>query len=62
MSDTNETILALELRVGILEDRLACAEPGVEEIRIEERLEEVRDELKSERYSHCEFLRMRGPG
>ncbi|KKM71045.1 hypothetical protein LCGC14_1434740, partial [marine sediment metagenome] len=27
MSDINTTILSLEIRVGILEDRLACVAP-----------------------------------
>ena len=62
MSDINTTILSLEMRVGILEDRLACADPGVEGDRVAGRLEEVQAELKKERASYYEFLRMRGPG
>ncbi|KKL84043.1 hypothetical protein LCGC14_1968650 [marine sediment metagenome] len=66
MSDINTTILSLEMRVGILEDRLACVEPGTvgnrEKDRVTKQLELVRAELKKERVSYYEFLRMRCPG
>ncbi len=65
MTDINTTILSLEIRAGILEDRLACVEPGTvgdrEEVRVTEQLEEVKAELKKEKAGYYEFLRMRGP-
>jgi len=62
MTDINTTILSLEIRVGILEDRLACVESAGEAIRVTEQLKDVRAELKKEKAEYYEFLRMRGPG
>ena len=66
MSEMNTTILSLQIRAGILEDRIACVEPGTvgsrEEERVTEQLDEVRAELGKELQSYHEFLRMRGPG
>ncbi len=65
MDDINTEILSLEIRVGILEDRLACAEPGTvgtrEKDRVTEQLELVQAELKKERVSYYEFLKYRCP-
>lgn len=66
MSDINTTILSLEIRAGVLEDRLACIAPGTvgdrcEEERVTEQLGEVRAELKKEKKSYYEFLHMRSP-
>ncbi|KKM04967.1 hypothetical protein LCGC14_1758880 [marine sediment metagenome] len=63
----NTTILSLEIRVGILEDRLACIErysnrSQRKRDRVTQQLEVVRAELKKEKESYYEFLRMRCPG
>lgn len=62
MNDINTTILSLEMRVGILEDRLACAKYGDEVDRVTKQLELVQAELKKEKISYYEFLEMRCPG
>ncbi len=62
------TIANLELRIGILEDRLATTpmtkgSPGaLERSMIDLHIEKLKQELLEERNSYREVMRMIGPG
>ena len=56
------TISNLELRIGILEDRLACEKYDTDQFPVVVQIEKLQKILKEERRSHYEALRLRGPG
>ena len=59
----NTTILSLEMRVGILEDRLCCLAQWSDESKLVSRqLQIVKTQLEAEKQSEYEFMRMMGPG